>query len=217
MFVAHPNYLKARAREWRVERSMTIDEIADRLALPRTTIYGWVRDMPIERDPRRSKAAALAAGRANGERARLKREEAYGAGLAEFKALSADPSFDDFVCMYIGEGYRRDRNRVALANSDPVVVSLAAGWIARLTTRKVDYAVQYHADQDPIWLKQFWAFRLGVEPDDIREQRKSNSRNLAGRGWRSKHGVLTVGTNDTMLRARLQAWIDQVKLRWSGV
>ena len=216
LFVAHADHLQAEAREWRIQRGMKIDEIGERLALPRTTVYGWVRDLPIARDPERSRAAALAAGRANGERARQKREEGYRAGLEEFAALSVDPSFGDFVCMYIGEGYRRDRNRVALAKSDPVVVSLAARWIGRTTRRKLDRAVQYHTDQDPAWLKQFWAFRLGVDPAAIREQRKSNSGNLTGRGWRSKYGVLTVGTNDTMLRARLQAWIDLVKLRWSG-
>ncbi|MEA2202107.1 MAG: hypothetical protein QOI89_2703 [Solirubrobacteraceae bacterium] len=31
----------------RVERRLTIDQIAERLALPRSTIYYWVRDLPI--------------------------------------------------------------------------------------------------------------------------------------------------------------------------
>lgn len=31
----------------RIERRLTIDELAERLALPRTTIYYWVRDLPI--------------------------------------------------------------------------------------------------------------------------------------------------------------------------
>ena len=31
----------------RVERQLTIDELAERLALSRSTIYYWVRDLPI--------------------------------------------------------------------------------------------------------------------------------------------------------------------------
>jgi hypothetical protein len=30
----------------RVERKLTIDQIAERLALSRTTIYYWVKDLP---------------------------------------------------------------------------------------------------------------------------------------------------------------------------
>ncbi len=31
----------------RIERKLTIDELAERLALSRSTIYYWVRDLPI--------------------------------------------------------------------------------------------------------------------------------------------------------------------------
>jgi hypothetical protein len=116
--------------------------------------------------------------------------------------------------MYIGEGYKRSRNDVALANSDPRVVSLANRWIKRLGGNKIRYAVQYHADQDLQELRRFWSELLGVTPDEINLQRKSNSNRLSGRSWRSVHGVLTVSMGDTLLRARLQAWIDLVSADW---
>ena len=94
--------------------------------------------------------------------------------------------------MYIGEGYKRDRNRVALANSDPRVIRLADFWIRRFARNKVTYAFQYHADQDPNYLVRFWSFGLGVDPNLIAHQRKSNSGQLAGRNWRSNTAYLTV-------------------------
>ena len=42
MFAMHPPYLREKAREMRVEKKLTIDQIAERLALSRTTIYYWV-------------------------------------------------------------------------------------------------------------------------------------------------------------------------------
>jgi len=45
--MAHPNYLREKARELRARRALTIDELAERLALSRSTIYYWVRDLPI--------------------------------------------------------------------------------------------------------------------------------------------------------------------------
>lgn len=55
---------------------------------------------------------------------------------------------------------------------------------------------------------------LRVEPEGIRLQRKSNSGKLGGRFWRSEWGVLTVVSCDVILRARLEAWMDEVRSRW---
>ena len=35
------------ARLLRVERQLTVDQLAARLALPRSTVYYWVRDLPL--------------------------------------------------------------------------------------------------------------------------------------------------------------------------
>lgn len=42
----------------------------------------------------------------------------------------------------------------------------------------------------------------------------SNSGAMAGRNWRSRYGVLSVCSNDTLFRARPQAWIDRVEMEW---
>jgi transposase-like protein len=42
--MAHPKYLRDKACELRVRKKLTIDELAERHALSRTTIYYWVRD-----------------------------------------------------------------------------------------------------------------------------------------------------------------------------
>jgi hypothetical protein len=128
--------------------------------------------------------------------------------------LDAEPGFRDFVCMYIGEGYKRDRNRVSVGNSDPRIIRLADFWIRRFAINTVSYSLQYHADQDPAYLVRFWSSFLGVDPDLFSYQRKSNSGRLGGRNWRSKFGVCSVNANDTYLRARLQGWIDRVQDGW---
>jgi hypothetical protein len=116
--------------------------------------------------------------------------------------------------MYIGEGYKRDRNLVAIGNSDPAVVRLGAAWIRRLSSNPVAYEFQHHVDQDPGEICAFWGDLLKVDRSAIRFQRKSNSGGLAGRTWRSPHGVLTVRSADTYLRARLQAWMDGIRSEW---
>jgi transcriptional regulator with XRE-family HTH domain len=40
--MAYPPYLRARARELRVDRRLSLDEIAERLALRKTTVWYWL-------------------------------------------------------------------------------------------------------------------------------------------------------------------------------
>ncbi len=212
--MSHPAYLRDKARKMRVARSFTIDELAERLALPRGTIYYWVRDLPIARNPVVASKAQAMATQAMQAKYRLAREVAYADGRATFESLAAEPSFRDFVCLYLAEGSKRDRNRVQVCNSDPAVVRLCNEWLRRLSSKRRTYAIQYHADQDLAALRAFWARALGIVAIEIRMQRKSNSNQLTGRTWRSEHGVLAVNVNDTLLRARLDGWMDSLRESW---
>ena len=197
--------MREKARELRIKKKLSLLEIAERLALPKTTVYYWIRDLPDPeikyRDrPARARARAKAA-RRNVAKYKALRDAAYLRGWEEYPRLAQEPTFIDFICMYVGEGYKRNRNVVSLANSDPRVVRLTDFWIRRFAGNEVTYSFQYHADQDPDYLVRFWSFGLGVDPKLFVPQRKSNSGQLSGRSWRSKHGVLSVTVNDTLLRA----------------
>jgi transcriptional regulator with XRE-family HTH domain len=211
--MAYPPYLRERARELRVAKKLSINEIADRLALPKTTIYYWVRDLPLGRERRWSPGQRKGNGAMQGKYKRL-RAEAYATGLVEYDDLVRAQTFRDFVALYIAEGYKRNRNCVSIANSDERVVAMAAGWLRSLTPKPLIYSIQYHADQDLDAMRLFWGGVLDVNGSVIRFQRKSNSGQLNGRRWRSAHGVLTITVHDTYLRARLQAWIDRVRADW---
>jgi hypothetical protein len=197
---------------------MSLDEIAECLALGKTTVWYWIKDLPDpeikhrETDGRRRSRALAAA--ANKKRFAAARQAAYDRGAGEFDALERVAGFRDFVCMYIGEGYKRNRNRVSIANSDAAVIALAYTWIRRLSDHPIEFSLQYHADQDLAEVTRFWGTLLDIDPGRIRLQRKSNSGQLRGRTWRSQYGVLSITVNDTYLRSRLQAWIDQVRGGW---
>ena len=220
--MTHPQYLREKARELRVKNRMSLNEIAECLALGKTTVWYWIKDLPDPEIRYRHRdsgqgwgpAAWQAAAKSNRDQAKAKRDAAYRQGWDEFPRLDAEPGFRDFVCMYIGEGYKRDRNSVSIGNSDPRVVRLGNHWIKRFSRNPVTYSLQYHADQDPTYLRRFWCTYLGEPESKLRYQRKSNSGQLSGRKWRSRYGVLTVRAGDTYLRARLQAWMNRVQDGW---
>lgn len=211
MFVTYPAYIREKAIELRVVKQLSVNEIAERLAISKATIYGWVGDVPLQR-PRRENA------RVAGEVTRAKhaalRQAAYDRGMQSWPILSADPTFRDFVTLFIAEGYKRSRNVVKVSNSDPAVIALSARWMRTLSKRPLKCSVQYHVDQDPAELQAFWGDLLGIRPELVKLQRKSNSGQLSGRQWRSEHGVLQVWVGDTYLRSRMQAWVDSIKRGW---
>ena len=215
--MAYPKYLRERVQAVRVEKKLTIDQLSEQFALPRTTIYYWVRDLPIPGSGPGggfSKAGQRKGNRAMQTKYRLLREQAYELGRWEFPRLEPLPNFRDFVCMYIAEGYKRSRNTVSVGNSDANVIRLCQPWIVEFTRNKISYSVQYHADQDIDELCRFWGGVVGRPPGEICLQRKSNSNGLAARTWRSRHGVLTIRVGDTLFRARLQGWIDRLQDSW---
>jgi hypothetical protein len=68
--LTHPAYIRDKARQLRIERDLTIDEIAQRLAVSRQTVFYCVRDLPMQR-PRRSTAGERMRNKGNALRARL--------------------------------------------------------------------------------------------------------------------------------------------------
>jgi excisionase family DNA binding protein len=156
--MAHPSYLREKVRTLRKERRFTIDELAERLALSRSTIYYWVRDLPIPGSGPGGgwpESARRKGNRAMRRKYRLLRQAAYQEGLESFDELAHDPRFRDFVCMYIAEGYKRGRNEVAICNSDEAVMRLAVPWLGRLTCKPLSFSIQYHEDQDLAELRAY--------------------------------------------------------------
>ncbi len=210
--MAHDAHLKRKALELR-ETGMALDDIVLRLALPRTTVYGWISHLSIERTVKQSLSQQLGS-QANKEKAALAREAVYQAAYLEAPELLQEQKLRDFVVLYMAEGYRRNRHYVSICNSNPHIMLLSHEIILRFATNPLDYALQYHADNEPDELRAFWGQLLEIDPLKIRLSRKSNSGELTGRNWRSEHGVLTVRAADTFFRCKVQAWMDVVTQSW---
>jgi hypothetical protein len=210
--MAHARYLRQMARSLRLEQRLTVDELAARLSLPRSTIYYWVRDLPLRGGMRDS-------GYGEGRDAprMVSREHgtaAYEEALETFEELSAQPTFRDFICIYLVQGDQRDRARVALTNSDPAVMRLVSRWIARLTSRVPFLSLQYGPGQSPKELRRFWSEATGAEPRVIRVRRSAARESDEQAVPDPPHGLLTVGVEDMMLRARLQGWMHRARESW---
>jgi transcriptional regulator with XRE-family HTH domain len=211
-----PQYIIDKAIELRIKNKMTVPEIAECLGYSKATVNGWMENYPLEGRTAKQGNAQIAAAKANRENAAKKRQEAYDEGWQQAPELFKDPEFRDFICMYLGEGTKKTRNSVAIANSSAEVMLLAHFWIQKFrnTERGIDYSVQIHVDQDEEEVKAYWANLMGITPEMVVIIRKSNSGQLNGRKFRSEWGVFTIRANDTYFMAKIYAWLDYLKKQW---
>jgi hypothetical protein len=112
--------------------------------LPKTTVYYWIKDLPLGRERRWSD------GQRKGKTRRCRGSSwscatpRTRAGVAEYDDLIQVSQFRDFVVLYIAEGYKRSRNRVAVGNAvvvnDTYFRSRLQAWIDRI---KDDWALDF--------------------------------------------------------------------------
>ncbi|HST32582.1 MAG TPA: hypothetical protein VLJ80_03570 [Solirubrobacteraceae bacterium] len=207
--MAHSRYLRQMARSLRVEQQLTVDQLAARMSLPRSTIYYWVRDLPL-RDGARGGTHREAPAKIS----RVRSEAAYEEGLATFEELSSQPTFRDFVCIYLVQGDQRDRTRVALTNSDPAVMRLVSRWLRRLTDKAPFLSLRYVPGQSLKELRRFWSETTGTAPRAIRARISYQSIPGEQPVPGVEYGLLTIGVDDTLLRARLQGWMHRAREAW---
>lgn len=122
------------------------------------------------------------------------------------------PTFRDFVVLYIAEGYKRSRHTASICNSDPAIVAMAITWMRQLCPKPAIVRVQYHLDQDPAELRNFWGERLGVEPSAVRVELKSNSGQLRARSCAAFTGLpRSTSTTLTSEPALAPGWTESRK------
>ncbi len=215
--MAHSNYLRRMARLLRVEHRLTVDQLAARLALPRSTVYYWVRDLPLGEREGESVGAGFGnrASAGVGERASAAAgDAAYEDALRSFDDLAAQPTFRDFVCLYIARGCTRERAKVSLSDSDPAVMRLVNRWMLRLSDKSPLLSVRYEPGQSLTELRRFWGAIVGVQARTIRVHDEADLPGDQAAARHARHGVLTVSVEDALLRARLQAWICKTRDSW---
>ena len=215
--------IREQAIHLRESEGLSIDQLASRLGVSRGTVYYWVKNIPLTRPPGKPKPrsekqeansrAATVAMQANYAAIR---QSAYDEMYSKAHEMLRDTRIRDFVVLYLAEGHRKDRNTVALGNSNPNIVRFAHDCMKRLATNQhFDYRFQYHADQDPDELKRYWATVLGLESGRITAVPKTNSGHLKHRRFNCAFGVFEIRIGDTRFRAHLQALMDAVQEQWS--
>lgn len=201
-------HLKEKAiRLRRSKRSLV--EIVQMLGLPKTTVYGWVKEIPLGR----KRTVSMVGTKAMQAKYKALRDEAY--NQAADKADELLHELRDFVVVYMCEGYRKTQNTVAVCNSNAMMMVMCNNIIKKFASNKITYSVQYHVDQNTDTLANYWSKVLGIKHNEIRFVKKTNSGQMKGRNWRCINGVMTISVGDTYLKSKIDALSDHIMKQWN--
>jgi len=116
--------------------------------------------------------------------------------------------------LYVGEGDKRNPNRIALANSDPLVVLFFTKWLlkfAAIPREKIRFGLHLYSTMDIAKERKFWQDTLGFErqsfyKDQVREVQTPFSYSEGNR-----HGTCTVYAIGSKPKTRIMQAIKVVQ------
>lgn len=149
------------------QRGMSYSQIKQKLGVAKSTLSGWLKDMPLS--PERIKE--LRHGEAHIEKIRqTKLAKKLMRRASVYKQVSKDISHSkskDFVAgfyLYWAEGTKTSEYSVSLANSDPSMIRCFISWMYLLGVPKEQLRMRLHvySDQDEPKLRRFWSKQTGI-------------------------------------------------------
>jgi len=208
--MAYSHKIKEQARRSRKEGKY-LAEIAKNLGASISAVHEWVQDVELPgRREAQDDQLHFARSQMQQKYARL-RQEAY---EQTDLSLLEEPLVRDFIVMYLGEGYRRNRNEVQICNSNPLIMGMSFQALRRIGLPKSPtFRLKIYPDMDASKKKRFWGKQVGIKPSQI-TLTNDKKKEKPSKYRRSEHGILYMRVTDTYLRARLQALMDTVQGEW---
>ncbi len=158
--------IKLRRRGW------SLDELSEKLQLPKTTVQGWVRSITLSARARKRIRRRILKGGRHGRSLAVAawRRRSASSALEIFQTADAlvgqiplEPTLGRLVCalLYLCEGSKNRRaGRVCFGNSDPRVIRMFLSLLRRYFTvdeQRIRCQVMYRADQDFQKLVRYWS------------------------------------------------------------
>lgn len=172
--------LRAAARELR-QLGHTYDEIANKLAVSKSSVSLWVRDIarvdtPERARQRREHVKAMAEARWSGHR--QQRDERRAAVRSAAADTVTDLSREELLrlgaLIYWCEGtkaktWREQGQYVIFTNSDPTLIDVFLSFLraAGVSDERLQFRVSIHEDADVDAAVTWWAAQVGVPPSDL--------------------------------------------------
>jgi hypothetical protein len=227
------HHLYAEAVAWRRE-GKSYNEIQKRFGIPKSTLSGWLRDIPLSQKAIERLKSRVAEGTLNGlvKRNRLqtvlaqkRAAEIRKKAAVEIKNLGLNDRYLAGIVMYWAEGYKRIKTRagkevtnhpISFTNSDPLMIRIFVDFLKiemGIPTEKIKAHIRLFSHIDPDAAIKHWSSKSGLPPQNFLK----SSVVVSGASKRIRpfdrlpFGTVQIVVADTPQFYRLMGWLDGVK------
>ncbi len=160
--------LRQKAIKLRAESRLSYSEIQKRLNIPKSTLSYWLQEHPLdEAEIIELRRRAWLKGEVSRERFRntmkKKRERlergVYYQQTKKLINIKKESYFVAGLMLYLGEGDKKNRNRVGIANTDPAVIQFFVKWLKdflEVKKQKIHAELHLYENMDIEAEKLFW-------------------------------------------------------------
>jgi len=171
--------LREQAINLRIKENLSYTQIRKRLGVPKSTLSYWLRGFPLSEERilelRRQgwKKAEVKIERfcaAMRKKKELKEREIFNKYKKRFDKLSKDTFFVAGLMLYLGEGDKKNYNRISLANTDPEIIKFFIKWMVDffdIIREKITVQLHLYENMDIEKEKEFWKNELGFQENQF--------------------------------------------------
>lgn len=218
---------RIKARKLRAQ-GLSLREISEKIECSKSSVSGWVRDIPLTTEQiarlksKQDRGRANAANHPNSPKqvwAKIRNDIVISA-VKEIPAVPSSLALKVIgTALYWGEGYKAVVNMVSFSNSDSKMVALMMKFfreICKVPEIKFRGGVHIHPHLDKIKAEKFWSKVSGIPLTQFHKTQFGISR-----ASKHKRDTLPLGTFniiicDTRLQAKIRGWIQGLE-KWINI
>jgi len=202
------------------KQKLSYKEISIQMNRPESTIRRWLSPYNLFGDIREAlKGFGKKGSQRNYEIAKEKREYAYNYAQKNAKIDLKNQLLRDFINMYIGEGSKRDRNKIYIVNSDPKIILLSLVIMKTYFLKEgkhISLGIRYYKENNnEKELLNYWQKLLNNDNFIKIKTYLQPTVKALGHNNSNKFGLVFAYINDTYAKQRLDAYMDYLKDEWT--
>lgn len=207
---------KTKAVELR-KNGKSYNEIRELLGVPKSTLSDWLSEHEWSREIK-TKLAKYAKDRSivhlktlnliRGARLKKLYKNAEKEAVEEFEKLKFHPLFITGIAIYWGEGDRKSRGLVRIANIDPSMITLFVRFllvVCAVPAQRVKAWLLLYPDLKESECKNFWIQQTGLSEENFNKSIVIRGKH---RIKRIHFGVCNVGISSTYLKQKMIIWLS---------
>jgi len=171
--------LREKALQLRLNENASYKEIREKVPVAKSTLSYWLREFPLTEDRikelqrqgwDKSEASRERFRATMREKRKRKEQEVYQKYRKKFIIPNKESCFVAGLMLYLGEGDKKARDRIGLANTDPAIIKFFVDWLdtfLKIPKDKIKAQLHLYENMDIGKERKFWMNELGFTKSQI--------------------------------------------------